>query len=100
MPYAEPPGAAALLAERGLPLSAYRAGTSVAVLGHSSLIAAIVSETVPELGGEREDIGEPGRLSELSLPFFWDEADYDACMKADTGGGPQFARTTFSTSAP
>lgn len=28
----------------------------------------------------------PGKLSQPSLPFFWDEADYGACAKADTGG--------------
>lgn len=52
----------------------------------AEFIAAIVFETLPDIGGEDDDIGEPGKLSQLSLPFFWDEADYNTCMKADTGG--------------
>lgn len=58
-------------------------GKLLAVLGE--FIAVIVTETLPDVGGEEVAIGEPGKLSQLSLPFFWDEADYDACMKADTG---------------
>jgi hypothetical protein len=57
-------------------------GKMLVVLGE--FIAAIVFETLPDITGEDEDIGAPGKLSQLSLPFFWDEADYNACMKADT----------------
>jgi hypothetical protein len=56
----------------------------LAVLGE--FIAAIVFDTVPDLRGEDVDIGEAGKLSQLSLPFFWDKADYEACTKADTAG--------------
>lgn len=59
-------------------------GKILAVFGE--FIAAIVFDTVPGLRAEVEDIGEPGKLSQLSLPFFWGEADYEACMKADRGG--------------
>ncbi|MFZ0853662.1 MAG: hypothetical protein WAO08_31255 [Hyphomicrobiaceae bacterium] len=59
-------------------------GKMLAVFGE--FIAVIVLATLPDVGREDVDIGEPGKLSRLSLPFFWDEADYDACMKADTGG--------------
>jgi hypothetical protein len=58
-------------------------GKMLVVFGE--FITAIVFEMLPDIGGEDEEIGEPGRLSQLSLPFFWDEADYDTCMKADAG---------------
>jgi hypothetical protein len=58
-------------------------GKMLAVLGE--FIAVIVTEALPDVGREDVNIGKPGKLSQLSLPFFWDEADYNACMKADAG---------------
>lgn len=57
-------------------------GKLLAVLGE--FIAVIISETIPDISGEKADIGKPGKLSQLSLPFFWNEDDYDRCLAQDT----------------
>jgi hypothetical protein len=80
-------GAAGRLAEEAIgfaeacKLNNEISGKMLAVLGE--LIAAIVMATLPDVEGELVDIGQAGKLSELSLPFFWDEADYDACVSVD-----------------
>jgi hypothetical protein len=56
-------------------------GRMLGVLGE--FIAVIVAETLPDVFGEDVDIGEPGKLSQLSLPFFWDADDYSACESTD-----------------
>jgi hypothetical protein len=39
---------------------------------------------MPDLEADVVDLAEPGALSQLILPFFWDEVDYDACAGPDT----------------
>jgi len=51
-------------------------GNMLAVLGE--FITAILFEVIPDIEAVEEEIGPPQKLSQLSLPFFWDEADYNA----------------------
>lgn len=51
----------------------------------NQFIATIADKHFADLSGEEVDIGEPGKPSQLELPFFWDENDYDAFMRSDAG---------------
>jgi hypothetical protein len=49
---------------------------------YGEVLAAIVYTAVPEIVGEQVDVGAAAPSSQLMLPFFWDEADYEQAAAA------------------